>query len=513
MDVVLQGLTQAFTLVNLAFITLGVFVGIVVGAIPGLNGPMAIAIAVPLTFFLTPLTAIAFLVGINKGANYGGAISAVLINIPGAAEAIATTFDGYPLTQKGQGQKALKMALYSSVFGDTFSDIVLILVAAPFALLALKMGSSELFALLLFALTFIAALVGNSMTKGIIAAIFGIFLSTVGLDSEASTPRLTFGQIDLEDGIPLLALIIGVLALSEILIQIEIGIRERAKGGISNIDAFSKQASRDDRVVTWAECKSCLRTTVRSSVIGTVIGAIPGLGSTLAGFLGYGAAKRASDTPEEFGKGKLEGVAAAEAANSATVGANLIPTLALGIPGNLSAAVLLGAFIIHGLTPGPLIFQQHGATIYGIFGAMLVANFVNLFIGQAGLRFFSYVISLPKQFVLPTIVLMCFCGAYVTTQSMFAVGLMVVFALLGYILRKLDYSIVAFIIAFILGPMTEDALRQTMVLFGDNPVELLQRPITMFFFALTIYSLYRFGTGDKPKMLTEPGDETGPRDV
>jgi putative tricarboxylic transport membrane protein len=196
-------------------------------------------------------------------------------------------------------------------------------------------------------------------------------------------------------------------------------------------------------------------------------------------------------------------VAAAEAANSATVGANLIPTLALGIPGNLSAAVLLGAFIIHGLTPGPLIFEQHGATIYGLFGAMLVANFINLFIGQGGLRFFAWVITLPRQFVHPVIVLMCFCGAYVTTQSMFALGLMVGFGLLGYIMRKLDYSIVAFIIAFILGPMTEDALRQTMVLFGEKPELLLTRPVALLFFVLTAYSIWRFSKA-KPAILQEP---------
>lgn len=500
---IIAGFASSLTLLNIAFIALGVLLGIVFGAIPGLNGPMAIAIAVPLTFALDPLTAIAFLIGINKGANYGGSISAILINIPGAAEAIATTFDGYPLTKKGKGLKALKMSLYSSVCGDTFSDIVLIVVAAPFAIMALKMGPSELFAVMLFALTFIAALVGRSAVKGIIAAVAGVFLSTVGLDPEASTPRMTFGHIDLEEGIHLLALIVGMLALSEILLQVEEGWHARKENrkadGVSVFDAKG-----DDRRVTWPEFRACLRTILRSSMIGTVIGALPGLGSTLAGFLGYGSAKRASKTPDEFGKGKLEGVAAAEAANSAVVGANLIPTLALGIPGNLSAAILLGALIIHGLTPGPLIFESHGQVIYGIFGAMLMANFVNLFIGQVGLRAFAYVISLPARYIHPVIVMMCFAGTYLTTQSTFALGLMVAFAIIGYVMRKLDFSIVAFIIAFIMGPMTEDALRQTLVLFGDRPGELLTRPITMAFFALTAFSLWRFMFRSKPKILTEP---------
>ena len=504
MDVILTGLASALTLTNLLLIAFGVFVGIVVGAIPGLNGPMAIAIAIPLTFVLTPVAAISFLVGINKGANFGGAISAVLMNVPGAAEAIATTFDGYPLARKGKPLKALKMALYASVVGDTFSDLVLILVAAPFAILALTMGPAELTALMLFALTFIAAVVGKSMMKGLIAGALGIFASTIGLDPEASTPRMTFDVLDLEEGIPLLAMVIGMLALSEIMIQIEDRRRDRATGDQADIDAFDKTTPREDRIVTGEEFRGSFKTMMRSAVIGTVIGAIPGLGSTLAGFLGYGAAKRASKNPEEFGKGALNGIAGAESANSATVGANLIPTLALGIPGNLSAAILISALIIHGLTPGPLIFEQHGAVLYGLFGAMLVANFFNLFIGQAGLRLFAWVLSLPNQYIHPVIVLLCFSGAYLITQSMFAVALMVGFAILGYIMRKLDFSIVAFIIAFILGPLFEDALRQTLVLFSDTPGELLTRPIAIFFLILTTYSVWRFGTKEKPEIFKEP---------
>ena len=235
-----------------------------------------------------------------------------------------------------------------------------------------------------------------------------------------------------------------------------------------------------------------------------MIGAIPGLGSTLAGFLGYGSAKRASKNPDEFGAGALDGIAGAESANSATVGANLIPTLALGIPGNLSAAILISALIIHGLTPGPLIFENHGQVLYGLFGAMFVSNLVNLFVGQLGLRFFAYVIGLPKQYIHPVIVLLCFAGTYLITQSTFALWLMIGFAILSYVMRKLDYSIVAFIIAFILGPLFEDALRQTLVLFGDNPQNLLTRPITIFFLALTFYSIWRLGFREKPQILKEP---------
>jgi putative tricarboxylic transport membrane protein len=315
---------------------------------------------------------------------------------------------------------------------------------------------------------------------------------------------MTFDLLELEEGVPLLVMVIGMLALSEILIQIEIHLRARAAGEAVRINAFDPATPREDRIVTLAEFRASFRTVMRSAVIGTVIGAIPGLGATLAGFLGYGAAKRASKTPEEFGHGALDGIAGAESANSATVGANLIPTLALGIPGNLSAAILLSALIIHGLTPGPLIFEQHGAVLYGLFAAMLVANVVNLFIGQAGLRLFAWVISLPHQYIHPVIVLLCFSGAYLITQSMFAVALMLGFAVLGYAMRKLDYSIVAFLIAFILGPLFEDSLRQTLVLFGDAPERLLTRPIALFFAAVTLYSLWRIGFRPKPKILQEP---------
>lgn len=506
MDVVINGLLSAFTLVNFLFITLGVLIGIIVGAIPGINGPMAIAIAVPLTFTMSPVAAIAFLVGINKGANYGGAVSAILLNIPGAAEAIATTFDGYPLAKKGKGLKALKMALYSSVFGDTFSDIVLILVAAPFALIALKMGPSEIAALLLFALTFIAALVGSSVMKGLIAAVLGVFVSTIGVDPEAGTVRMTFGSLDLEDGLPLITMAIGLLALSEILIQVEDYVRGKLDTRTKGLNAFDPDVKKEDRVVTLAEFKFSMRTIIRSSAIGTVIGAIPGLGSVLAGFLGYGSAKRASKNPEEFGKGALDGVAGAEAANSAVVGANLIPTFALGIPGSLTAAILLGALVVHGLTPGPLIFQDSGEILYGIFGAMLIANFVNLFLGQVGLRFFAMIISLPKQYIHPLIIMLCIVGAFLIEQSMFSVGLMMFFAIMGYIMRKLDFSIVAFIIAFVLGPQFEEALRQTIFLFGDEPSKLLGQPIAIGFVLLTIYSLYRLGFKPKPKILQEPAE-------
>ncbi|MCG6875466.1 MAG: tripartite tricarboxylate transporter permease [Betaproteobacteria bacterium] len=492
MEAILAGIGDALTPINLFFIAAGVFTGILVGAIPGLNAPMAIAIAVPLTYYMSPLAGITFLIGINKGGTYGGSITAILLNTPGSPEATSTAFDGYPLARKGKGLKALKMALYASVFGDTFSDIVLFTVAAPLAIVALKMGPAEMTAVLLFSMTIIAGLSGRSLVRGLIAAALGAFLSTVGLDIQTAEPRLTFGFAELQDGIPIIPLAIGLLALSEILIQIERHLIAGG-GGHRSIDIFGRSIPREDKVVSWAEWKTCFRTIMRSSLIGTGIGALPGIGAIVAGFLGYGAAKRASKHPERFGTGELEGVAAAEAANSAVTGANLIPLLALGIPGSLSAAILIGAFLIHGVDPGPLIFKEYPRLVYGIFAAMAVANLFNLVIGGFGLRFFALLVRFPESATHPIIILLCIAGAFATGSSMFSVGIMLVFAVLGYFMRKLDFSFATFIIGFALGENFEVFFRQTVILFMDRPMELFTRPIVLALLALTIWVLWRTG--------------------
>lgn len=496
MNDILAGLSDALTLINILYVAFGVFIGIFVGAIPGLNAPMAIAIAVPITYTMSPLASIAFLIGINKGGTYGGSITAILLNTPGSPEATSTAFDGYPLARQGKGLKALKMALASSVFGDTFSDIVLFTVAAPLALVALKMGPPEMTSVLIFSFTIIAGLAGKSLIRGLIAAAAGVFLSTVGLDIETAEPRMTFGFIELGDGIPIIPLAIGLLALSEILIQIESRVL-RLGHNTEPVDIFGRDIPDEDKKLSWREFSGCLRTILRSSVIGTGIGALPGIGAIVAGFLGYAAAKRASKNPEDFGKGTLEGVAAAEAANSAVTGANLIPLLALGIPGSLSAAILIGAFIIHGVDPGPLIFQEHPRLVYGIFGAMVIANIFNFIIGSIGLRFFSLVVRFPSSIVNSVIVILCIAGAFATGNSMFSVAVMMVFAIVGYFMRKFDFSFATFIIGFALGENFEIYFRQTVILFGDNPLQLLEHPIVMGFMFLTALSIWRLGRGKR----------------
>lgn len=484
----IEGFAVAFTFTNLFFIVVGVAIGILFGVMPGVGGITALSLLIPVTFYMEPITAIAFLIGITKGSTSGGAIPAILLNAPGSSENVATARDGYPLAQKGKPEKAMRMALYSSVWGDFASDVVLILLAAPFAAIALKFGPAEITAVGMLAFTLIAGLSSDTLTKGLLAAALGVFLSTVGLDKTEGTQRMTFGIIDLYDGISLNAMAIGLLALSSVLSQLLDTWRTPTAVKIK-----PTPHNKADQRITWPEFRSCIKTLFRSAYIGTFVGMLPGLGVTLAAFLGYGAAKRASKTPEEFGTGKLEGIAATEAANSAVTGANLIPTIALGIPGNIAAALLIGAFLIHGVTPGPFMMVQHGALIYGIFASMLMANAVHLVVGRAGIPIWVLALRIPKPIILSCVIVLCVIGVYVPSSSFFEIGLMFAFALLGYFMRKTGFSLVCLFIGFLLGPLLEHSLRQTMILYDSNIFVLFTRPFSLPFMVLTLFFVWRFG--------------------
>lgn len=489
LDSLIAGFQAALTLQNVMFISLGLVIGIIFGVLPGLGSVTAIALLVPITFYMTPLAAIAFLVGVNKGGTSGGAVPAILLNAPGTPEAAATARDGYPLAQQGKPEKAMKMALYSSVFGDTFSDILLILLAAPFAAIALKFGPPEFTSIVLFSFTLIAALAAQSLTKGIISAALGVFLSTWGLDPVDSTTRMTFGYPELFDGISLNALAIGTLALSSVLVQIMDSHHAPAQPQTQPV----KTDYVADNKLTASEYWSNWRTLLRSACIGSGVGMLPGLGVSLAAFLGYGAAQRASKTPEKFGTGTLEGLAGSEAANSAVVGSNLIPTIALGIPGNVAAALLIGAFMIHGVVPGPMMMIDHAELIYSIFAAMLMANVLHLIIGRIGIRFWGQALRIPKPVILPIVVILCVAGVYIPTNSWFDVALMCAFGCLGVVMRRAGFSIVCLVIGFLLGPMFELSLRQTLLMYKTDLSILFTSPISLAFLLLTLYFVWRFG--------------------
>ncbi|MFS4581786.1 tripartite tricarboxylate transporter permease [Phaeobacter sp. C3_T13_0] len=492
-NIVFAGLSDVFTLTNLLYILIGVTVGQIVGATPGLSIIMALAIAIPLTFSLDALTAIAFLISVNKGGTVGGAVPSILINVPGTPESAATALDGHPMAKKGKPLKAMKYSLYYSFFGDISSDIVLILVSAPLALIALKMGPVEITALMIFAFTIISGLVGDSIIKGLIAATFGILLALVGLDPGISSERLTFGQLELYEGLHLTALSIGSLAMAEIVHSI---VHSRKDDGPAE-SIVIKTGSRADSTVTIAELLANKFVAIRAFVIGTLIGAIPGLGSTTAGFLSYSITKQSAKDPESFGTGDPRGIAATETANSAVVGANLIPLLTLGIPGNIAAALLVSALVIQGVQPGPLLFQEQGRLIYGMFGAMLIANFANLFVGQFGMRFWAFVVSAPKTVIYPGAMILCVTGTYVVDGGIFAVWVMLGATVMGYFMRAFGFSIVAFIVAFILTPQLEQNVLKARLITNDNPMALFSHPIALALLALAIASIIYLGPKKK----------------
>ncbi|MBT4526685.1 MAG: tripartite tricarboxylate transporter permease [Deltaproteobacteria bacterium] len=481
-DLIIAGFMDSLTIANLLFVLLGVTLGMIAGAVPGVNGPMAIALCVPLSYYMSPMTAIGFLVGLNKGAFYGGAISGVLLNTPGTPEAAATSWDGYPLSKQGKGEKALRMALYGSVSGDFFATWVLILVAAPLAAVALYMGPPEIFALICLAMTIIAGIGSSSMTRGLIAAALGIFIGTIGMEPVSALPRLTFGLYQLERGIALIPIGIGMLAFSEIIIQLE---RSRANGAGEATLEFSKKP--EDRFVSFAEFRRSIKTIFRSSIAGTIVGAMPGLGAPVASFFAYDRAKKASKNPENYGKGELDGIVASESANSAVCASALIPLFTLGIPGNVASALLIGAFVIHGMIPGPLMFEQNARFIYSIYSSLIMANIFLLVVGRLGLRASCKAVSAPKTILYPIIIFTCLMGSYLGAYNTFDVILMLFFAFLAYFMNKWGFSHICFIIGFILSPIWETALQQVIIVSQLDTFMFFKRPVAVILMIITFY--------------------------
>jgi putative tricarboxylic transport membrane protein len=440
---------------NLAAIVVGVVIGVLVGAIPGMTGTMAVALALPFTFYMSPITAILLLVGIYKGSFYGGSIPAILIKTPGTPAAACTALDGYPLARQGQAGKALNIALYASCIADLVSSMALIFLAGVIAGFALQFGPPEFFALICFSLTITAGVSGDSLLRGLIAAALGLFLATIGLDLVYGTTRLTFGEPELLSGLNFIPVLIGLFALPEI-----IDAFARRDGGSSG----GKTSRLGEARLSWPEFRRCIPNIARGSVIGVVLGAIPGIGGAPASFLSYSEARRTSKHPEQFGKGSLEGVAAAESGNNGVCGATLIPLLALGIPGDVITAIILGAFMIHGLSPGPLLFQQNIPTVYAVFMGILVSSAVLFAAGRLAISAFSRIADVPRAILFPAVLVLCVYGAYAVNNNLFDVLLMLIMGVAGYIMLRLSVPAAPFLIAFILGPMFEDNLRRSLLL-------------------------------------------------
>ncbi|MPZ57650.1 MAG: C4-dicarboxylate ABC transporter permease [Rhizobiales bacterium] len=456
------------------YISAGLIVGMFVGAMPGLTTILAMAVLLPISFKLEPMLGIPFLIGVYKGGIYGGSIPAILVGIPGTGASIATTFDGPPLTRQGKGRKALEMALFASVIGDVLSDILTLLLIGLIARIILLIGPPEVFAIIIFSLILIASVSGESGLKGAIAACIGVGLGFVGTESVDGEARMTFGIAALVGGIPLIPLVIGIFAMPEVLEAVE----SRAKSFINE----AVDPSKSGEPLRWHEFKRSIRTILRSTVIGTGIGMVPGVGQVVAAFIGYSAAKRASKHPETFGKGELDGIAAPEAANNAVNGPTLVPLLTLGIPGDNITAILLGAFVAHGLRPGPQIFNEQGALIYAILIAAVLANILFVVLAYLLLKPFAKAIQLPKAYLVPVILALAFVGT-LSTGSASDLGIMMVAGICAYILKKLRYDLAPLIIGFILAEPIELRLSQSILYArGDNlTFFFIERPIASFF--------------------------------
>jgi putative tricarboxylic transport membrane protein len=456
------------------YISLGLVVGMFVGAMPGLTTVLAMAVLLPVSFNLEPMLGIPFLIGVYKGGIYGGSISAILVGIPGTGASIATTFDGPALTRQGKARKALEMALFASTTADFMSDIVTLFLIALIAMIILMIGPPEVFAIIIFSLILIASVSGESGIRGAIAAFLGLGLGFIGTDAVTGATRMTFGIDALSAGIPLIPLIIGVFALPEILEAVE----SRTRSFISENVDISKAGER----LHWHEFKRSIRTILRSTAIGTGIGMVPGVGQVVAAFIGYSAAKRASKHPERFGKGELDGVAGPEAANNAVNGPTLVPLLTLGIPGDNVTAILLGAFVAHGIRPGPQIFVEQGPLIYALLLAIIIANVLFIFLGYVLLKPFARAIQLKKAYLIPIILALSFVGT-LSTGVASDLAIMVVIGVCAYILRKLKFDLAPLVIAFVLAEPIEYRLSQSMLyargdIFGYL---FIQRPIAAVF--------------------------------
>ncbi|MYA96112.1 MAG: tripartite tricarboxylate transporter permease [Nitrospinae bacterium] len=456
------GLGVAVSPQNLLMALFGVILGVAIGAMPGLGSVNGVAILLPITFAVPPTSAIIFLAAIYYGAMYGGAISSITLNIPGASTAVATTFDGYPLARRGKAADALVTAAVASFIGGTISIVLFTFFAPPLAEFALRFGPPEEFAVVLLAYATFAGLGGESPLKTIIATMLGLLMSTVGTDIVSGSPRLIFGGITgFYHGINFLVLAIGIYGVGEIFYTLEEGFktkeRYQAKLGVAEILSTLKRLTQ------------CTSTIMRGSLLGFFVGMLPAAGATPASFMSYSIAKRFAKKPEEFGKGALEGVAAPECANNAASTGSMLPMLTLGIPGSPTTAVMLGALFVWGLVPGPRLFVENAEFVWGLTGSLYIANTMAVIVAIFAVPIFIWMLRMPMTILAPIILVVCAVGGFSPTQDMFDVYLMFIFGAVGYIFRKLDYPLAPMVLALVLGGLTERTFRQSMIMSHGSP--------------------------------------------
>ena len=473
----LLGFQTALTLENVLWCFVGVLLGTVIGLLPGLGSTTGVAVLLPVTFTLEPVTALIMLAGIYYGAQYGGTITSVLISTPGEAASVVTTLDGYQMAKRGRAGAALAISAIGSFIAAIISLALLMALAPPLADLALEFGPVEMLAIMILALVVVITFQGKDMIRGALMAVAGLLVATVGIAQGTSEARFTFGNVNLLSGIPFVEVMIGLFALGEVLHQIRMGA------------AAPIRARFQDMLITRKDVKDSMPAILRGSGIGFLLGILPGAGSTLASFMAYGVERKVSRNRDNFGRGAIEGVASPESANNAAANANFVPTLALGIPGGATTAVLLGAFTIFGLQPGPLLFDTQPALVWGLLVSFFIGNVLLLVLNLPLAPVFAQMLRIPYGYLYPIILLTSLIGAYSVSNNMFSVWLVFVFGLIGYLMKEVDLPMAPFVLGLVLGPLLEKALVQTSAIGKGNLGVMFESPIAVGVIALAIAAI------------------------
>ena len=481
---ILMGLTTAVQPMNILVTVVGTVLGIIFGMLPGLSGTMGIAILLPITYSMSPVAALLLMVSIFCGSLYGGSISAILLSTPGTPAAAATIFDGYPMTKQGRASEALMEAAVSSFWGGVLSLVALFTMAPAIAKFSLKFGPIENFMIAIFGLTIIASIASKNMLKGLISGLVGLLMSCVGMDSFVGHARYTFGVAYLQTGIQLIVALIGLFSIPQVLSLVS----------GDNVAIVDKDMIRNLKPAKFTAKDICRYpgTYLRSSIIGTIVGIIPGAGGSIAAFLGYNEAKRASKTPELFGTGLREGVGASESANNAVSGGSLIPMLTLGIPGSTACAVMLGGMMVHGLLPGNDLFTVQANVIYPVMSGMFFSNLAFMIIGITCAKYFAYIARVPIYLLAPVIVVFCTVGAFAISNSMIDVYVMILFGVIGFFLTHFNFDVTPVVLGLILGTIAEGGLCRAIMISGGIPgalTSLFTSPICVVLLVISVASI------------------------
>ncbi len=479
MDAILQAFAYVFAPQHFLFLVIGTAAGILVGAIPGLSGSTGIVLVLPFLPSMAPADALLIMSGIFCGSMFGGSIASILISTPGTPSAAATVLDGYPMGQRGEAGKAIGIALVASTIGGTISALSMIFISWPLATVALQFGPEEYFALMVFGLTIIASVSGDSLVKGLVSGFFGLAVGLIGMDEVSGYSRLSFNMPSLMAGLPMLPVLVGVFAISQVFIELQ---RIGAK-----VVRFKQKIARV--LPTWKEFTHLLPVILPSSFIGVFIGVVPGTGGSIASWIAYNETKRFSKDPDSFGKGNPRGIAAPEAANNGTTGGAMVPMLTLGIPGDVITAVMLGALVLIGVRPGPLLFAQHPDIINSLYVGFVMAQLIMFALGVLTVRIWPKVLSAPSQVLFPLILATCFIGTFSSNNSIFDMFVALAFGVIGFFVHKFGFSSAALILGVILGPLAERELGTALIISHGNWGALFRSPLALVFHGLSVLSV------------------------